>query len=80
MRTKSFSTLVDYATRQGMSMRDALFRDGWYYLPDKAEKHPTSMPRRKTRDFEHIGRESKYIASGKARYYPADDYVGRTMK
>lgn len=80
MRTKSFSALVDYATRQGMSMRDASVSDGWYYLPDKAEKFPTSMLRRKTRDFEHVSREFQYRASGKARYYPADDYVGRTVK
>lgn len=80
MRTKSFSALVDYATRQGMSMKDATFSDGWYYLPDKAEKHPSTMSHRKTRDFEHVSREFRPCASGKAKYYPADEYCGRTIK
>lgn len=80
MRTKSLKMAIDYCARNGMNMAMAVEREGWIYLPDKAEKFPTSMQRRKTRDFENISREFRPCASGKARYYPADEYCGRTRK
>ena len=80
MRTKSLRMAIDYCARNGMNMSVAVEKEGWIYLPDKAEKFPTSMQHRKTRDFEHISREFRPCASGKAKYYPVDEAVGRTVK
>lgn len=79
MRTKSLSMAIDYCARNGFNMSMAVEREGWIYLPDKAEKFPTSMARRKARDFEHVSREFRPHMSGNAKQYPADDYCGRTI-
>ena len=80
MRTKSLSMAIDFCTRNGHNMAEVTFKSGWYYLPEKRQAIPTSMEKRKAREFEQVSCSFRPCASGKARYFPADERVGRTMK
>lgn len=80
MRTKSLKMAIDYCARMGINMAMAIERNGWIYLPDKTDKFPSGMERRKSRSFEEISCNFRACSSGKAKNFPSDEYCGKTIK
>lgn len=55
MRTRKLKSAQEYATRQNIPFSCITKRDGWFYIPNKGQKFPTSLENRKLRSFEEQG-------------------------
>ena len=80
MKTKSLQMAIDYCFRNHFPCSLIEQRGRYFYLPEREEKHPTTMPRRKARAFEVASCCMKDKSSGRRDRFPTDDYVGRTVK
>lgn len=80
MKTKSLAIAVDYCVRNHFPCSLIEQRGKYFHLPEREERHPTTMQRRKARPYEAASCLMRDKSSGRRDRFPADDYVGRTLK
>lgn len=55
MRTKSSQIALQFCIRQNIPTCNIQKKQGWFYVPEKGQKFPTTMENRKLRSFEEQG-------------------------